>query len=118
MHSKPQIPQINGLIEQANTVLKNKIHSYIMDNNTNEWWPALQEAILSMNLQVHSVTKESPYIVVFKQPIPDKRKFNSVQCVTATVIERFHEQGGIILSDLGNNNSILESDTTPLLLLN
>ena len=60
VHSKPQTPQNNGLIEQANVLLKSKLLAWMTEMESTEWWLALPEAMLSMNRQVHSTTAKSP----------------------------------------------------------
>lgn len=47
------------------------------DNQSSKWSVALPAAILSMNSQVHSVTKQAPYTVVFNQPVKGNRVFIS-----------------------------------------
>jgi transposase InsO family protein len=87
VHSKPRTPQTNGLIEQANGVLKTKILAWMTEMQSTEWWLALPEAMLSMNRQVHSTTGKSPYEVVFKQLRPDRPRISTAQRSTAIVLE-------------------------------
>ena len=53
-HSKPRNLQTNGLIAQANGVLKCKILAWMTIMESIEWWLALPESMLTMNQQVHS----------------------------------------------------------------
>jgi hypothetical protein len=94
VHSKPRTPQTNGLIEQANGVLKSKILAWMTEMQSTEWWLALPEAILSMNRQVHSTTGKSPYEIVFKQLMPDRPRISTAQRSTAEVVE-YHDLGGL-----------------------
>jgi len=87
VHSKPRTPQTNGLIEQANGVLKTKILAWMTEMQSTEWWLALPDAMLSMNRQVHSTTGKSPYEVVFKQLMPDHPQIFAAQQSTAIVLE-------------------------------
>jgi hypothetical protein len=61
VHSKRRTPQTNGLIEQANGVLKSKIIAWMTEMESTEQWLALLEAMLPVNRQVHSTTGNSPY---------------------------------------------------------
>lgn len=65
----PRHPQTQGLIEQANTVLKQKIRMPKAKSGDNRWVQILPIVILAMNQQIHSTTGYSPYEVVFKQKV-------------------------------------------------
>ena len=95
VHSKPRTPQTNGLIEQANGVLKSKILAWMTEMESTEWWLALPEAMLSMNRQVHSTTAKSPYEILFKQLMPDRPRISTAQRSTALVIEKYHDMPGL-----------------------
>ena len=98
VHSKPRTPQTNGLIEQANGVLKSIILAWMTEMVSTEWWLALPEALLSMNRQVHSTTGKSPYEIVFKQLMPDRPRISTSQRSTAVAIEQLHDIQGLVIT--------------------
>jgi hypothetical protein len=85
MNGGARHPQSQGLIEQANGHLKAKLAAWKEDNDSHRWTLRLPELILSMNSQVHSVTRKAPYTVVFGQTIygnrllPSERRNAEVQ---------------------------------------
>jgi len=87
VHSKPRTPQTNGLIEQANGVLRSKILAWMTEMESIEWWVALLEAMLSMNRQVHSTTGKSPCEVVFKQLMHNRPQISPAEQSTAVVVD-------------------------------
>lgn len=52
LHGRPRSPQTQGLIEQANAVLKQKLRVYKARTGRNAWVQGLPLCILSMNKQV------------------------------------------------------------------
>ena len=116
VHSKPRTPQTNGLIEQANGVLKSKILAWMTEMVSTEWWLALPEALLSMNRQVHSTTGKSPYEIVFKQLMPDRPRISTSQRSTAAVIEQQHDIQGLAISQPNTlSESSIAQSIDPLL---
>jgi hypothetical protein len=50
----PWSPQMQGLVEQANGVVENKLRAWKMDHGSIEWKDKLLEVTLAMNTQIHS----------------------------------------------------------------
>lgn len=67
IRGRPHHPQTQGLVEKANGTFKQKLESWQIDQNTNDWVRAIPSIILSMNNQRHSATNKAPYEVLFKQ---------------------------------------------------
>jgi hypothetical protein len=57
----PRTPQTQGLVEQANGVVEQKIAAWKVDNGSTAWKPALPEICMSMNKQYHSAIKACPW---------------------------------------------------------
>ncbi|KFY31774.1 hypothetical protein V493_00807 [Pseudogymnoascus sp. VKM F-4281 (FW-2241)] len=47
-------PQTQGLVEQANGVVENKLQAWKMDHGSTEWKDGLLEVTLAINTQIHS----------------------------------------------------------------
>jgi hypothetical protein len=99
--SKPSAPQTNGLIDHANGVLKSNILACITETESTGWWLALQQAMLSMNLQVHATTGMSPYGILFKQLMPDRPRISTAQRSTAVVIDKCCDIQGLPIASTG-----------------
>ena len=67
IHGRPHHPQSQGMIEKANGILKEKIGSWMSDHQSSSWVKALPDAIIATNMQRSSVTRQSPYEIVFGQ---------------------------------------------------
>lgn len=57
-------PQSNGAIERSHSTLKDYLKHYV-NQNQNDWDNWIPMAIFSFNTAIHSVTKFSPYELVF-----------------------------------------------------
>jgi hypothetical protein len=66
INGAPRTPQTQGLVEQANGVVEQKIAAWKVDNGSTAWKPALPEICMSMNKQYHSAIKACPWQVVFR----------------------------------------------------
>jgi len=67
MNGAPRSPHVQGLVEQGNSVVKQKIRAWKKDNNSKEWVYGLVDIANSINKQKHSTTKMSPYEIVFRK---------------------------------------------------
>ena len=67
INGRPRHPQSQGMVEQANGVLKEKIAAWRSDHQSASWVSSLPEVIAGMNSQCSSVTGKSAYEVVFGQ---------------------------------------------------
>lgn len=67
INGRPRTPQTQGLVEQANGVVKDKLRKWQEENGSNAWAHALTEVTLFMNRQHHSglPKRTSPYEVMF-----------------------------------------------------
>ena len=106
VHSKPRTPQTNGLIEQANGVLKEKIRCWMNDNQSRFWWLAIPECIMAMNRQVHGTTGRSPYEIVFKQQMSAVNRIPAEVRSTAQLQEIIYDNAGLPLSTIPTNHTI------------
>ena len=52
INGRPRHPQTQGLIEQANAVLKSKLAAWKAERNSTQWHKALPTIVLAMNAQV------------------------------------------------------------------
>lgn len=68
INGRPRHPQSQGMVEQANGVLKEKIAAWRSDHQSSSWVSSLPEVIAAMNSQRSSVTGKSAYEIVFGQP--------------------------------------------------
>ena len=62
-----RLPQTQGLIEQANGVIENKITVWKMDHGSIEWVDGLLEITLAMNTQKHSTIGCAPAELLFRE---------------------------------------------------
>jgi len=115
VHSKPRTPQTNGLIEQANGVLKTKILAWMTGMQSTQWCLTLPEAMLCMNRQGHSTTRKSPYEILFKPLMPDRPRISTSQRSTADVIDKYHGIPGLPITTPGLD-TIQDSCIDPQLL--
>jgi len=65
IHGRARDPQSQGLVEQANGVVKTKLRCWLADYEGQGWSDALPDIALGMNRQIHSITKKMPYEVFF-----------------------------------------------------
>jgi hypothetical protein len=61
----PRSPQTQGLVEQANGVVENKLRAWKMDHGSTEWKDGLLEVTLAMNTQIHSTIGCAPAELLF-----------------------------------------------------
>ncbi|KFY04635.1 hypothetical protein O988_00644 [Pseudogymnoascus sp. VKM F-3808] len=55
VNGAPRSPQTQGLVEQANGVVENKLRAWKMDHGSTEWKDGLLEVILAMNLFYYAI---------------------------------------------------------------
>eukprot|EP00731_Ephydatia_muelleri_P035403 Em0120g9a len=77
---RPRHPQSQGLVEQAHYTLERMMSSRIAESASNSppWTHWLPHIVYTINAQVHSSTKHTPFELVFGQPprsvvVPDAR---------------------------------------------
>jgi hypothetical protein len=70
INGRPRAPNVQGLVEQSNSVVEDKIAKWIRDNGSPFWHLALTEVANQMNAQFHTAIKKSPFEVVFRQKTP------------------------------------------------
>ena len=73
INGRPRHPQSQGMVEQANGVLKEKIATWRSDHQTSSWVSSLPDVIAGMNSQRSSVTGKSAYEIVYGQAPHDQR---------------------------------------------
>ena len=66
INGAPRSPQTQGLIEQANGVVENKLRAWKMDHGSTEWKDGLLEVTLAMNTQIHSTIGCAPAELLFR----------------------------------------------------
>lgn len=69
INGRPRHPQTQGLVEQANRTLKNKLDLWMSTHEATNWADALPQIALAMNLQAHAFLPADtcPYHVFFGQ---------------------------------------------------
>jgi hypothetical protein len=67
VNGAPRSPQTQGLVEQANGVVKRKIIAWKMDHGSTEWVDGLLEITLAMNTQKHSTIRHAPVELLFQE---------------------------------------------------
>ena len=67
LHGRPRHPQSQGMVENANGQLHNKLQKWMTETNRTDWTFALDLIIMQMNNHVNRTTKYSPYELVFGQ---------------------------------------------------
>jgi hypothetical protein len=70
INGRPRHPQTQGLVEQANGIVKTKLTKWQAERGTSQWASALTEICMAMNLQVHTSlpAKTTPFKVFFSRP--------------------------------------------------
>ena len=66
VNGAPRSPQTQGLIKQANGVVKAKLRAWKMDHGSTEWKDGLLEVTLAMNTQIHSTIGCAPAELLFR----------------------------------------------------
>jgi hypothetical protein len=67
VNGAPRSPQTQGLVEQANGVVENKLRAWKMDHGSTEWKNGLLEVVLAMNTQIHSTIGCAPAELLFRE---------------------------------------------------
>ncbi|KFY99256.1 hypothetical protein V500_01428 [Pseudogymnoascus sp. VKM F-4518 (FW-2643)] len=67
INGAPRSPQTQGLVEQANGVVENKLRAWKMDHGSTEWKNGLLEVVLAMNTQIHSTIGCAPAELLFRE---------------------------------------------------
>ena len=67
VNGPPRSPQMQGLVEQANGVVKAKLRAWKMDNGSTKWANGLLEVTLVMNTQKHSTIRCAPPELLFQK---------------------------------------------------
>lgn len=66
LNGRPRHPQTQGLVEQANGVMKTKLRCWLEEHEDQGWTDALPDIVLAMNRQSHtSLGGKMPYEVFF-----------------------------------------------------
>lgn len=65
VHGRPRRPQVQGLVEQANGTVQDRLSKIMEEKKSRDWPRFLDDVQLSMNTTVHSATKKTPYESVF-----------------------------------------------------
>ena len=64
-HGRPRIPQVQGLVEQANGVVQNRLAKWETETGSSEWVNSLPIIQMGINNTKHSATLKTPYEIVF-----------------------------------------------------
>ncbi|KFY81192.1 hypothetical protein V499_00018 [Pseudogymnoascus sp. VKM F-103] len=67
VNGAPRSPQTQGLVEQANGVVENKIRAWKIDHGSTYWKDGLLEVTLAMNTQIHSTIGCAPAELLFRE---------------------------------------------------
>lgn len=68
INGRPRHPQTQGLVEQANGVMKTKLRCWLADHEGQGWSDALPDIALGMNRQSHSsLGGKMPYEIFFNR---------------------------------------------------
>lgn len=65
VHGRPRHPQSQGCIERANFVLCNALGKWLSTTSSSHWSEGLLPVVYGVNTRISSVTKKSPYEVMF-----------------------------------------------------
>ncbi|KFZ11413.1 hypothetical protein V501_04793 [Pseudogymnoascus sp. VKM F-4519 (FW-2642)] len=66
INGAPRSPQTQGLVEQGNRVVEDKLRSWKMDHGSTEWANGLLEVTLAINTQKHSTIGCTPAELLFR----------------------------------------------------
>jgi transposase InsO family protein len=67
IRGRPRHPQSQGCIERANGVLCDALGKWMSSNNSSSWSSALLPVVYGINTRISTVTKKTPYEVMFGQ---------------------------------------------------
>jgi len=79
IHGRTRHSQSQGLVKQANGVVKSKLRCWLADHEGQGWSDALPDIALGMNRQIHSVTKKMPYEVFLIRHLDGKNELLQLQ---------------------------------------
>ncbi|CAF1467466.1 unnamed protein product [Didymodactylos carnosus] len=68
VRGRPRHPRSQGCIERANGVLCDALGKWMPTNNSSHWSEGLLPVMYGINTRISSVTKTTPYQVMFGQP--------------------------------------------------
>ena len=68
IRDRPRHPQSQGCIERANRVLCDALGKWIDSTKSSHWSEGLLPMVYGINTRLSSVTKTTPYHVMFEQP--------------------------------------------------
>jgi hypothetical protein len=105
IRGRPRHPQSQGCIERANGVLCDALGKYMCTNDSSSWSDALLPVVYGINTRKSTVTKTTPYEVMFGQPPRSDSNF-----------WKLVQQGGIedeedLPTPVGESNDDLIDDT-------
>jgi len=66
-NSRPRTPRTQGLVEQANRTVKEKILAWKLENRLSGWSVGLSACALAINRTMQRAIKTTPYQVVFRR---------------------------------------------------
>jgi hypothetical protein len=114
VNGAPRSPQTQGLVEQANGVVENKLRAWKMDHGSTEWKDGLLEVTLAMNTQIHSTIGCAPAELLFRERSSYINWLDSQaqKDLTIGIEQEDLAMGPIFESDL---QSELESETEALI---
>ncbi|KFY75310.1 hypothetical protein V499_04706 [Pseudogymnoascus sp. VKM F-103] len=114
VNGAPRSPQTQGLVEQANGVVENKLRAWKMDHGSTEWKDGLLEVTLAMNTQIHSTIGCAPAELLFRERSSYINWLDSQaqKDLTIGIEQEDPAMGPIFESDL---QSELESETEALI---
>lgn len=87
INGRPRTPRTQGLIEQANGVVKNRITTWKREHGSTAWADALEEITLQLNSTYHKAIKAIPYEVVFNRKPNYKRAPIGLRQITEEDVE-------------------------------
>jgi hypothetical protein len=67
INSRLRAPNVQGLVEQSNSVAEDKVMKWMYDHNTTLWHGGLPAVTIVMNAQRYISLGTSPWSVVFRQ---------------------------------------------------
>jgi hypothetical protein len=100
IHSRPRHPQTQGLVEQGNGTVENRLSKWMQQRKRIDWASALPHIALSINATRHEAIKVTPYEVAFNR----KYVFHFAE---DTITEK--ESTELV----GNSNALGENNAAP-----
>ncbi|CAF4665423.1 unnamed protein product, partial [Didymodactylos carnosus] len=68
VRGRPRHPQSQGCVERANGILTVALGKWMSKNNSDRWSEGLLPVVYGINTRISSVTKTTPFEVMFGQP--------------------------------------------------